>query len=493
MATEKNIHSKFLQLFEGFKISSTKTKAIIFTQKRNLKTDQLNLTMFGQKIEFAKQIKLLGMIFDTKLLWDAHITNLIDRCKKDINLLRLVSATTFGADKLTLLNLYKSLILSKIDYGTQAYFSAQKSSLKKLDLIQNTALRIITGARKTTPINALEVECGLKPLTLRREELILKYWARTSPLGDSLPVNDLIDDFGCYTTKRAREKIYQSYSLTVQELLNEHKITTNISPPDYRDKWDLKHNEPSSDLKNIIGPKNESKPDKIKEISLEYIQNKYKHKLQIYTDGSKDPDKQTSGAAFVIPEHNIQAAYKTNPILSIFTNELIAVERDIEWSIQNNIPETVILTDSLSSVQSLQSGKSHTRPDKINHILAQTDAATTLGISIYIDWIPAHVGIPGNELADAIARSAMTNGTPDHTAPSKSEIYPQINEAIMKKWQQQWKNTSTGHTYQSIQPNIQRRARQYSSNRKKDVIFTRLRLGHNGLKFHRKYDIGDGL
>ena len=118
----------------GFKISSTKTKAIIFTQKRNLKTEQLNLTMFGQKIEFVKQIKLLGMIFDSKLLWDAHITNLIDRCKKDINLLRLVSATTFGADKLTLLNLYKSLILSKIDYGAHAYFSAQKSSLKKLEL-----------------------------------------------------------------------------------------------------------------------------------------------------------------------------------------------------------------------------------------------------------------------------------------------------------------------------------------------------------------------
>ena len=188
-----------------------------------------------------------------------------------------------------------------------------------------------------------------------------------------------------------------------------------------------------------------------------------------------DPDKQTSGAAFVIPEYNFQAAYKTNPILSIFTNELIAIECAIEWSIHNNIPETVILTDSLSSVQSLQSGNSHTRPDKINHILAQIDAAKTLGISIHVDWIPAHVGIPGNELADAIAHSAMTNGTPDHTVPSKSDIYPQINEAIMKKWQQQWKNTPTGQIYQSIQPNIQRRAQQYSSNRKIDVIFTRLR------------------
>ena len=64
----------------------------------------------------------------------------------------------------------------------------------------------------------MEEECGLKPLSLRREELILKYWARSSPLGESLPINDLIDDYGCYSAKEAREKTYQPYGLTIQEL-----------------------------------------------------------------------------------------------------------------------------------------------------------------------------------------------------------------------------------------------------------------------------------
>ena len=51
-----------------------------------------------------------------------------------------------------------------------------------------------------TPITALEVESGLKPLKLRREELILKYWARPSPSGDKLPVNDILTEHGCYLT-----------------------------------------------------------------------------------------------------------------------------------------------------------------------------------------------------------------------------------------------------------------------------------------------------
>ena len=34
---------------------------------------------------------------------------------------------------------------------------------------------------------------------------------------------------------------------------------------------------------------------------------------------------------------------------------------------------------------------------------------------------------------------------------------------------------------------------QFSSSRKHDAIFTKLRLGHNGLKRHRKYNIGEGF
>ena len=141
------------------------------------------------------------MIFDSQLTWKEHIKQLTERCNKDLNLLRLVSGTTFGADKKTLINLYKSLVLSKLDYGAQAYNSASQNVLKPLDIIQNTALRLATKAQCSSPISALEIECGLKPLKLRREELILNYWAQTSPLGPSLPVNQLIENHGCFTTK----------------------------------------------------------------------------------------------------------------------------------------------------------------------------------------------------------------------------------------------------------------------------------------------------
>ena len=60
----------------------------------------------GKDIQYAKCVKFLGMYFDHKLTWKAHIDNLIKRCYSDLYLMRMVSGTSFGADKLTLLRIY---------------------------------------------------------------------------------------------------------------------------------------------------------------------------------------------------------------------------------------------------------------------------------------------------------------------------------------------------------------------------------------------------
>ena len=92
--------------------------------------------------------------------------------------------TNFGADKIILIRLYTSLLRSKIHYGRQAYGSAAKSHLKKLDTIQATALRIATGAYKGTQTFSLEVECNILPLQKRRDEIYFTIqWLATTCQG----------------------------------------------------------------------------------------------------------------------------------------------------------------------------------------------------------------------------------------------------------------------------------------------------------------------
>ena len=186
----------------GIKISAGKTEVVLYNS--NLRDDIPKLKIGNQELEYKTQGKFLGLTFDKGLHWVKHIDQLVLRCKKDLNLMRYLSGTKFGADKLTLMTIYKTLIRSKLDYGCQAYASASKSQLARLDRIQSAALRIVTGAYRSTSITDLQVECCVPPLELRREELILKYWARSSANGPNLPLNDL---YGHSIYETARHKL----------------------------------------------------------------------------------------------------------------------------------------------------------------------------------------------------------------------------------------------------------------------------------------------
>ncbi|MBV2113434.1 MAG: RNAse HI domain-containing protein [Candidatus Thiodiazotropha sp. (ex Ctena orbiculata)] len=218
--------------------------------------------------------------------------------------------------------------------------------------------------------------------------------------------------------------------------------------------------------------------------SLKYISETHSHKVKIYTDGSKDPTANTAGAAFVAPELDHTTKIKLNPVLSVFTTELVAIEHAITWILKSGISSSVILTDSLSTVQALQIGKSRSRPDKVEKILSLLNLASTVNFNISIEWIPAHVGIEGNEAADQAAKEAMVSGNQDPTRPAKSEIYHLINDAINKKWQTQWTHNNKGRMFHFGQPTVKTKCEVYSTNRRLDTVYTRLRLGHCGLGYH---------
>ncbi|KAH3748310.1 hypothetical protein DPMN_182749 [Dreissena polymorpha] len=82
------------------------------------------------------------------------------------------------------MRIYKDTIWAKINNGSIAYHSANNNLLYKLQVIQNTALKIITGTRKSTSTFLLHIECGMLTLNQQREINQLKYHARTKALGD---------------------------------------------------------------------------------------------------------------------------------------------------------------------------------------------------------------------------------------------------------------------------------------------------------------------
>nr|CAI5826533.1 unnamed protein product [Callosobruchus analis] len=89
-----------------------------------------------------QKIKLLGIVFDTKLHWNDHTEYLITRCKKGVNLIRRLSGTRCGADREILISIYtgRSFIESRILYAGTIYSSVRPSKIKWLESLQLTAL-----------------------------------------------------------------------------------------------------------------------------------------------------------------------------------------------------------------------------------------------------------------------------------------------------------------------------------------------------------------
>ena len=75
----------------GFKFSPTKTMCGHFCQLRKL---YLN----GTQIPTIGEAKFIGLIFDSKLSFIPHITCLKSRCTKSLDLIKVLSNTTWGAD-----------------------------------------------------------------------------------------------------------------------------------------------------------------------------------------------------------------------------------------------------------------------------------------------------------------------------------------------------------------------------------------------------------
>ena len=219
----------------GFRISKSKTTAVVFSKKIEPEK-QIELKIDGENISFEKSVKFLGVIFDCKLTWNEHIRYVSDRCSKRINLLRALTGTDWGANKKTLIMLYRTLIRSIIDYGSIAYDSASESSKRLLDQIQSKSLRICCGAMIMTPVAALQVECGEVPLGLRRRELQLQYAAKLRANPDNPTRTILID---CWQNKikypKEKEpffvkiKNFQQIIETTGEIIMENEYPTQ--PP----------------------------------------------------------------------------------------------------------------------------------------------------------------------------------------------------------------------------------------------------------------------
>lgn len=122
----------------GFKFSETKTEFIIFSKRNS--NNNINLTINNHKIKEVHKLKILGLLFDTKINWVEHIKKLKSECYNRTNIIKILSSIKWGSDSRCIKNTYKALIRQKIDYGSIIYDSASSNILNLLESTHNTCM-----------------------------------------------------------------------------------------------------------------------------------------------------------------------------------------------------------------------------------------------------------------------------------------------------------------------------------------------------------------
>ena len=465
------------------KMSVAKTQVICFSKKYK----EVSLYLYGQKLEQVRTIRFLGNVFDDKLCWRQHVESVQTKCKKVNNLLRCLAGQEWGASKEALVRVYQALMRSSLDYGSIAYMAAAETHLVKLDRQQNQALRTCCGAFRTSPVSALQVEVGEIPLRLRRLKLMLTYWLTLQGHNDSHPAKAVLRD--CWEHQESCSSSFGWVGdVKAEQFGLKHFDYCPTVPRSPVPPWLFIPPDVDISVQEVLKSRSDHSPEWL---AVQKYFLRFGDSLILYTDGSKDPDSGRTGAAVNIPSHGIGIKKRLSDHLAVYTTEIVAIALALKWLLVNRdrrVGSVVIASDSQAALMSIKTGSS-CRMDQLYKLYYFLLQLSNDRVSVKFIWIPAHVGIEGNEEADILAKQALRLENVSISVPlSRAEGKSLIHAKTLELWQESWDTSDTGRHLYSIQNKVSCK-RVPAGNRREEIVLSRLRIGHTGLN-HSLWRIG---
>ncbi|XP_062527025.1 RNA-directed DNA polymerase from mobile element jockey isoform X1 [Bombyx mori] len=463
-------------------ISLSKSKVVVFSRSRNLCA---NLYYNDNLIPMVDEFKFLGVIFTKNLSWNKHVYDLSDRASKAFNILKPLARTSWGADPKILLMLYKSIVRSHFEYSYFCYAS-NSILIKKLEIIQNNSLRLITGAMKTTPIISMQVECNVPPLHLRFKFLKFKFLLKLFAISHHALLRKLQHSqtipSSINSPKYPFILLHFSNFMAFVEQYNIYKAVDKWAC--YEDTFESKFCAMRISINNDL----KSKEDFDQHIT------EWPDFHCIYTDASKSDQ----GVSLAYYHNNIKVGYGFGlpPSSSIFTAEALAILHALKY-IKEDIcarkqNKWLIVSDSMSVLSNLQN---NCFSNRINHVIYHIKKLWTdlrnQNITVEFTWTPAHCGVVGNEKVDNFAKSINNlGGQIKNISIPWQDLIPDICQQINKDWLENRRhmNETKGKWYAEINNEIGIKpwfARsKYFCKRKFYTQICRLRFGHCKFSAH---------
>ena len=133
---------------------------------------------------------------------------------------------------------------------------------------------------------------------------------------------------------------------------------------------------------------------------------------------------------------------------SNYTAEIVAIETALQYiktffeTFPGRKQNIVIFTDSMSALQGLDNDP--TNKEEFKNIILNTHALIeTYGVEVTMQWIPGHSNIPGNDIADTLAKTGSRQEQP-HTQTTYETVKQIIRSNFKEDWLNEWAMGTTG-------------------------------------------------
>ena len=152
----------------------------------------MKILINNQEIEYNPNPVILGITFDKKLNFIQHFDNLTKKMVSKINLLKILSNKSNRLNTKSLTNIFKSLILSKIQYSMIPFFHTNSKTQRNLQTLQNKCLKIILGLPTRSNTKFIHQALDIEILDKRLKRLTSNYLREASSSNQS--VKDTIEN-----------------------------------------------------------------------------------------------------------------------------------------------------------------------------------------------------------------------------------------------------------------------------------------------------------
>jgi len=225
--------------------------------------------------------------------------------------------------------------------------------------------------------------------------------------------------------------------------------------------------------------------------------------LIVYTDGSGINEK--IGAAAVSPHRTIRTYLGPNTAFTVYSAELYGI---ILASILAHIPghdktHVIICIDNQAAIRAVENPGNSSGQHLVKSIVKFIDILRKKVIEIELHWVPAHIGIKGNEMADVAAKQAtgwrqkknrrgklVEYDTNQTAKPAKlahhlrSARKMALTKKAQRQWTTLWDKDETGRGLYALQSNPKKSVLKLHDGLTKDLsaLAVQMRTGKIGLR-----------